>query len=98
MPKKLIVGSPQAMDREPPLDERDIMDQGTARDPMPPTVEELADLDEEEDLFADTDVPLLHDGNVIPFCVPIHRLRCDNSWCWCNNPQYRSKTLPRRTQ
>ncbi len=67
MPKKLIVGSPQAMDREPPLDERDIMDQGTARDPMPPTAEELADLDEEEEL------------------------RCDNSDCWCNNPQYRSK-------
>jgi len=62
MRRKLIVGSPQAMEREPPLDE-------------------------EEDLF--TDVPLLHDGNVVPFCMPIHRLRCDNAECWCNNPSYR---------
>lgn len=77
MPKKLIVGSPQAMDREPPLDECDIMDQGTARDPMPPTTEELADLDEEEDLF----------------CLPTHRVRCDNPECWCNNPRWKKKSF-----
>jgi hypothetical protein len=54
MVNKLIVGSPQAMEREPPLDE------------MPH-----------------------HEGNVIPFRMPMHRLRCDDTDCWCNNPRYR---------
>ena len=58
MPKKLIVGSPQAMDREPPLDE-----------------------------------PPYHTGNVIPFCLPTHRVRCDNSECWCNNPRWKKKSF-----